>query len=123
MEVAERIGEQGYGVTVVDPRWVRPVPIELAGLARQHRLVVTLEDGVRAGGVGDAIASTLRDAGVAVPLRDFGVAAGFHPHGTRAEVLAALGLTAQDIARDVTEWAAQVESAGHPSNVGETAGA
>jgi 1-deoxy-D-xylulose-5-phosphate synthase len=118
MDVAERIGEQGYGVTVVDPRWVRPVPIELAGLARQHRLVVTLEDGVRAGGVGDAIASTLRDAGVAVPLRDFGVAAGFHPHGTRAEVLAALGLTAQDIARDVTEWAAQFDSAGHPSNVG-----
>ena len=48
--------------------------------------------------------STLRDAGVDVPLRDFGVPAGFHPHGSRAEILAALGLTAQDIARDVTEW-------------------
>jgi 1-deoxy-D-xylulose-5-phosphate synthase len=103
LEVAERLAEQGYGVTVADPRWVRPVPIELVGLAAQHRLVVTIEDGVRAGGVGDAVASALRDAGVDVPLRDFGVPAGFHPHGTRAEILTSLGLTAQDIAREVTE--------------------
>jgi 1-deoxy-D-xylulose-5-phosphate synthase len=109
MAVAGRVCEQGYGVTVVDPRWVRPVPIELAGLARAHRLVVTVEDGVRAGGVGDAVASILRDAGVDVPLRNFGVPAAFHPHGTRAEILAALGLTAQDIARDVTGWASGLE--------------
>ncbi len=70
---------------------------------------MTLEDGIRAGGVGEAVASTLRDAGVGVPLRDLGVPAGFHPHGSRAEILAALGLTAQDIARDVTEWVSQLE--------------
>ncbi|MEU4241423.1 1-deoxy-D-xylulose-5-phosphate synthase [Actinoplanes sp. NPDC026619] len=109
LDVADRLAEQGYGVTVVDPRWVRPVPIELIGLAGQHRMVVTLEDGVRAGGVGDAIASALRDSAVNVPLRDFGVPAGFHPHGSRAEILAALGLTAQDIARDVTEWVSRVD--------------
>ncbi|MBB4746537.1 1-deoxy-D-xylulose-5-phosphate synthase [Actinoplanes lobatus] len=110
LDTAERLTEQGYGVTVVDPRWVRPVPIELTGLAAQHRAVVTLEDGIRTGGVGDAVASALRDAGVATPLRDFGVPAGFHPHGTRAEILTALGLTAQDIARDVTEWASSLEA-------------
>ncbi|MDT5042837.1 MAG: 1-deoxy-D-xylulose-5-phosphate synthase [Actinoplanes sp.] len=109
MAVADRIAGQGYGVTVADPRWVRPVPVELAGLARQHRLVVTLEDGVRAGGVGDAVASMLRDRGVDVPLRDFGVPVGFHPHGTRAEILAALGLTAQEIAREVTEAVSRLE--------------
>jgi 1-deoxy-D-xylulose-5-phosphate synthase len=95
-------------VTVVDPRWVRPVPIELTGLAAQHRAVVTLEDGVRAGGVGDAVASALRDAGVATPLRDFGVPVGFHPHGTRAEILTALGLTAQDVARETTAWVSRL---------------
>jgi 1-deoxy-D-xylulose-5-phosphate synthase len=110
LEVAERLAEQGYGVTVADPRWVRPVPIELTGLAAQHRLVVTLEDGVRAGGVGDAVASSLRDAGVAVPLRDFGVPVGFHPHGTRAEILTALGLTAQDVAREVTETVSRLDA-------------
>ena len=51
-------------MTVVDPRWVRPVPVELVGLAAGHRLVVTVEDGVRTGGVGDAVAKALRDADV-----------------------------------------------------------
>ncbi|GAA1605764.1 1-deoxy-D-xylulose-5-phosphate synthase [Actinoplanes couchii] len=109
LDAAERIAEQGYGVTVVDPRWVRPVPIELTGLAAQHRLVVTVEDGVRAGGVGDAVASALRDAGVTTPLRDFGVPVGFHQHGTRAQILADLGLTAQDVAREVTATVSKLE--------------
>ena len=112
MEVADRIAEQGYGVTVVDPRWVRPVPIELTGLAAQHRLVVTLEDGVVAGGVGEAMAATVRDAGVPTPLRNVGIPVGFHPHGARAEVLAALGLTPQDISRHVVEWASQIDAVG-----------
>jgi 1-deoxy-D-xylulose-5-phosphate synthase len=104
VDVAVRLGEQGYGVTVVDPRWVRPVPVELVRMARDHRLVVTVEDGVRTGGVGDAIAKALRDADVWVPLRDVGIAQDWHRHGSRNEVLAALGLTAQDVARQVTEW-------------------
>jgi 1-deoxy-D-xylulose-5-phosphate synthase len=111
LEVADRLAGQGYGVTVVDPRWVRPVPVELAGLAARHRLVVTVEDGVRTGGVGEAVAAGLRDAHVDVPLRAIGVPAGFHPHGTRAEILGGLGLTAQDVARDVTEWVSGLDAA------------
>ncbi|HEX2772174.1 MAG TPA: 1-deoxy-D-xylulose-5-phosphate synthase [Micromonosporaceae bacterium] len=104
VEVAARVAEQGYGVTVVDPRWVRPVPQELVTLADRHRLVVTVEDGVRAGGVGDALAKAMRDADIRVPLRDLGVPGEWHPHGSRAQILADLGLTAQDVARDVTGW-------------------
>jgi 1-deoxy-D-xylulose-5-phosphate synthase len=44
-------------------------------------------------------------------VRSFGVPTGFHPHGSRAEVLASLGLTAQDVARDVTEWVSKLEEA------------
>lgn len=104
VDVAARVAEQGYGVTVVDPRWVRPVADELVALAAGHRLVVTVEDGVRTGGVGDAIAKALRDADVSVPLRDLGVPADWHPHGSRAQILADLRLTAQDVARDITGW-------------------
>jgi 1-deoxy-D-xylulose-5-phosphate synthase len=111
---AARVAGQGYGVTVVDPRWVRPVPGELVGLAREHRLVVTIEDGVRAGGFGDALARALRDAGVPVPLKDLGVAPGWHPHGSRAEILTDLGLTAQDLAREVTGWITALDGAGRP---------
>jgi 1-deoxy-D-xylulose-5-phosphate synthase len=109
LDVAERAAEQGIGVTVVDPRWVRPVGPELVELARAHRLVVTLEDGVRAGGVGTAIAQALRDADVEVPLRDLGVPVGWHPHGSRTEILADVGLTAQDVARNVIEWVSKLD--------------
>jgi 1-deoxy-D-xylulose-5-phosphate synthase len=111
VEAAARLVEQGYGATVVDPRWVRPVPVELVGLATAHRLVVTIEDGVRAGGVGDAVAKTLRDAGADVPLRDLGVEPDWYPHGTRPELLTDLGLTAQDVARTVTGWLAGIVAA------------
>jgi 1-deoxy-D-xylulose-5-phosphate synthase len=110
MQAAERIAEQGYGVTVVDPRWVRPVPIELTGLAAAHQVVVTVEDGIRSGGVGEAIAATLRDAGVPTPIHNVGVPVGFHPHGSRGELLTELGLTAQDVARDAIEWVSPQEA-------------
>ena len=106
LSAADRLADQGIGVTVVDPRWVVPVPPVLVDLARQHRLVVTVEDSGRHGGFGWALAAALRDAGVDVPLRDLGIPQRFLDHASRAEVLAELGLTAQDVARRVTEWAA-----------------
>lgn len=110
MQVAARVAEQGYGVTVVDPRWVRPIPPELVELAKGHRLVVTVEDGVRVGGVGDGLAQAMRDADVQVPLRDLGVPADWHPHGSRGQILADLGLTAQDVARDITGWISRLDT-------------
>jgi 1-deoxy-D-xylulose-5-phosphate synthase len=104
IEVAGRLAEHGYGVTVVDPRWVRPVPVELVGLGAKHRLVVVVEDGVRTGGVGSAIAQKLRDSGVDTPVHEIGVEPGWYPHGSRNEILADVGLTAQDVARRVTGW-------------------
>ncbi|HEX7189762.1 MAG TPA: 1-deoxy-D-xylulose-5-phosphate synthase [Actinomycetes bacterium] len=109
LEVAERCAQQGIGVTVVDPRWVKPVPEQVVRMAADHRCVVTVEDGVRAGGVGGAVAQALRDARVPTPLRDFGIPERFLDHGTRAEVLSDIGLTAQDIARDIVETVASLE--------------
>ncbi|WP_309113771.1 1-deoxy-D-xylulose-5-phosphate synthase [Saccharothrix sp.] len=104
VSAAQRLADQGIGVTVVDPRWVFPVSADLVTLAAQHKLVVTVEDGGRHGGFGWALAAALRDAGVDTPLRDLGIPQSFHQHGERAEVLADLGLTAQDVARRITEW-------------------
>ncbi|KRV48142.1 1-deoxy-D-xylulose-5-phosphate synthase, partial [Wenjunlia vitaminophila] len=101
VEVAGLLGAQGITATVVDPRWVKPVDEVLPGLAREHRVVVTVEDNVRTGGVGAAVAQVLRDAGVDVPVRDFGLPERFLDHGSRSEILAEVGLTAPDIARQV----------------------
>ncbi|GGP40212.1 1-deoxy-D-xylulose-5-phosphate synthase [Saccharothrix coeruleofusca] len=113
---AQRLADQGIGVTVVDPRWVFPVAPELVDMAAGHRLVVTVEDGGRHGGFGWALAAALRDADVATPLRDLAIPQTFHDHGERAEVLADLGLTAQDVARRITEWVVAAE----PAEMGAT---
>ncbi|TCP55235.1 1-deoxy-D-xylulose-5-phosphate synthase [Tamaricihabitans halophyticus] len=103
---ADRLAAQGIAVTVVDPRWVFPVPEVLTELAGRHRLVVTVEDSGRHGGFGSAFAQCLRDAGVSVPLCDLAVPQRFLAHGSRGEVLSEAGLTAQDVARRITEWVA-----------------
>jgi 1-deoxy-D-xylulose-5-phosphate synthase len=111
LDVADRAAAQGISVTVVDPRFVLPLDPAITELARRHRLVVTIEDGVRVGGVGARVAQTLADADVAVPVRTFGLPAAFLDHGTREEILASCGLTGQAIARAVTE----VITAGEPA--------
>ena len=109
LEVADRVGHHGIGVTVVDPGWVKPLPPELVELAMEHRLVVSVEDNSRVGGVGAALAQLLRDQEVDTPVRDFGIPPEFLAQGSRAEVLAAAGLTAQSIARRVVESVARRE--------------
>ncbi|MEV6286858.1 1-deoxy-D-xylulose-5-phosphate synthase [Kribbella sp. NPDC051770] len=103
VDVAERLGAQGFGVTVVDPRWVKPVAPELVELAAKHKFVVTIEDNGRVGGCGAAIAQAIRDAGVATPVRDFGIPQRFLDHAKRPAILQEIGLTGQELARDVIE--------------------
>ncbi len=105
LDVADRCARQGIGVTVVDPRWVKPVPAEIVRMAGEVRCVVVVEDGLR-GGVSGAVAQALRDARVPTPMRDFGIPLRFLDHAKRPEVLVEIGLTAQDIARDIVETVA-----------------
>jgi 1-deoxy-D-xylulose-5-phosphate synthase len=101
LRVAERLAAQGIGATVVDPRWVIPVAASIIELAGQHRLVVSIEDGIRVGGVGTRIRQELRAAGVDTAVDELGLPDEFLPHGSREEVLADVGLTDQQIARDI----------------------
>lgn len=108
LAVAERLRDQGIGVTVVDPRWVLPVPEVLGDLARAHKLVVTVEDNGVHGGIGSAVSAALRQAEIDVPCRDLGVPQEFQEHASRGEVLAEVGLTDQHIARQITGWIAAI---------------
>ncbi|WP_104111616.1 MULTISPECIES: 1-deoxy-D-xylulose-5-phosphate synthase [unclassified Arthrobacter] len=103
LDVANRIGAQGISSTVVDPRWVMPVPRSIVQLASQHRIVIVVEDGVRAGGVGSRIRQELRAAGIDTALNEVGLPVEFLDHGTRGQVLERVGLTAQRVAQDVVE--------------------
>ena len=106
LATAELLRNQGIGVTVVDPRWVLPVPEAIGDLARAHKLVVTVEDNGVAGGVGSAVSAALRRAEIDVPCRDVGLPQEFFAHASRGEVLAEVGLTDRNIARQITGWVA-----------------
>jgi 1-deoxy-D-xylulose-5-phosphate synthase len=121
--VARRAAAQGIGVTVVDPRWLSPLPGALAGLAAEHRLVVSLEDGVRVGGFGSRLAQHLRESGQNVPVLTFGLPGTFLPHGTRDEVLREAGLGEQELSRAVVEAIAQLPDPAPAPGTAATAGA
>ncbi|MEW9530292.1 1-deoxy-D-xylulose-5-phosphate synthase [Microbispora sp. NPDC049125] len=107
LEAADLLDAQGISATVVDPRWVKPLDRALVLAARAHKLVAVVEDNGRVGGVGDAVARLLRDADVDVPVRTFGIPQRFFDHAKRAKILGEIGLTAQDLAREITEAVAR----------------
>ncbi|WP_400998908.1 1-deoxy-D-xylulose-5-phosphate synthase [Agromyces sp. GXQ0307] len=102
LEVARKLEAQGIGATVVDPRWVVPVPESVVSLAGDYRIVVSIEDGIRVGGIGTRIRQDLREAGVDTAVTEVGLPDEFLDHGSRADILERVGLTPQHIARDVT---------------------
>ncbi|KQV24954.1 MULTISPECIES: 1-deoxy-D-xylulose-5-phosphate synthase [unclassified Microcella] len=101
LEVAERLAAQGIGATVIDPRWVVPVAGSIIDLARDHRIVVSIEDGIRVGGIGTRIRQELRAAGVDTAVDELGLPDEFLDHASRDEILEEVGLTPQAIARDL----------------------
>jgi 1-deoxy-D-xylulose-5-phosphate synthase len=101
LQVAERLAAQGIGATVVDPRWVVPVPNSIIELSREHRIVVTIEDGVRVAGIGTRIRQDLRAAGVDTAVTELGLPDEFLDHASRDQILEQVGLTPQQIARDL----------------------
>ncbi len=103
--VGARMAQQGIQATVADPVWALPVSADLVELCRRHDLVVTLEDNGVAGGLGTRVALELTHRGVRTPLHPIGIPQQFQEHGSRAQVLESLGLTAQAVAREVVELA------------------
>src|SRR6195952_4007047 len=101
LQVADRLSAQGIGATVIDPRWVVPVAGSVVELASQHRLVITIEDGIRVGGIGTRIRQELRAANVDTGVDELGLPDEFLEQGERDQILAEVGLTDQKIARDI----------------------
>ncbi|MEI3848338.1 MULTISPECIES: 1-deoxy-D-xylulose-5-phosphate synthase [unclassified Microbacterium] len=101
VDVAERLRAQGIGATVVDPRWVVPVQPSIVELAASHRLVITIEDGIRVGGIGTRVRQVLREAGIDTAVDELGVPDEFIDHASREQILEDAGLTPAKIAQDV----------------------
>lgn len=102
-EIAEQLKMQhGITPTVINPKFISGVDKELLdAVARAHKLVITLEDGIREGGYGQMIASYLGDREIAV--KNYGLEKKFYDNYRAADVLSELGITAEAITKDVIE--------------------
>jgi 1-deoxy-D-xylulose-5-phosphate synthase len=101
IEVAKLLSAHGIGTTVVDPRWVVPVPQSVLDLSAKHRLVVSIEDGIKVGGIGTRIRQNLREAQIDTAVTEIGVPDEFLEHATRGQIMERVGLTPQAISRDI----------------------
>ena len=104
VEAAAQTYREGVGVTVIDPRWVKPLPKSLITMAQRYKNVVVLEDGIKHGGIASTISEMFRDAQLNVPVHSIGLPLEFLEHAKRAEILEDLGITVQSIARSLVAW-------------------
>ena len=109
VEAASQVYREGVGVTVVDPRWVKPLPQSLVTMAQRYKSVVVIEDGIRHGGIASTVSELFRDAGLQVPIHSIGVPLEFLEHSKRNEVMQDLGITVQNIARSIVEWSSSLK--------------
>lgn len=104
LATAKALEAEGMNVTVVDPRWIVPVPHSIVALAADHDLVVTVEDGTIRGGIGSLINEVLTAAEVDTPFRRIAFPSYFPKHGSRGEVLAEASMDPESMTAQILEW-------------------
>ena len=114
VEAASQAYREGVGVTVIDPRWVKPLPKSLITMADRYKSVVVVEDGIAHGGIASALSEMFRTAGLDTPIHSIGVPLTFIEHSKRSEILSDLGMTAQNISREIVEWSSSTLRAEMP---------
>ena len=104
VEAAGQAYREGVGVTVIDPRWVKPLPKSLVTMAQRYKSVVVLEDGIKHGGIASTVSELFRESQLNVPVHSIGVPLTFLEHAKRSEILEDLGITVQNITRSLVAW-------------------
>ncbi len=112
VDAAAQAYREGVGVTVIDPRWVKPLPISaLTSLARRYSRVVVLEDGIKHGGIASSLSEAFREQSIDTPIHSIGVPLEFIEHSKRQEILEDLGITVQNVSRALVGWASLKQEA------------
>jgi 1-deoxy-D-xylulose-5-phosphate synthase len=103
LQAAQLLEEHGISATVADARFAKPIDAGLAAeLATEHELLVTVEEGVLAGGFGSAVWETLNDSGITAPrMLRVGLPDRYVTHGSPALLHAEVGYTPERIAERI----------------------
>jgi 1-deoxy-D-xylulose-5-phosphate synthase len=122
LEAADILAERGISATVADARFAKPIDAGLAAqLAAEHELLVTVEEGVLAGGFGSAVWERLSDAGLAPRILRVGLPDRFVTHGAPALLHREVGFTGARIAERIEAAVAGGPAGSRAALGGETA--
>jgi 1-deoxy-D-xylulose-5-phosphate synthase len=109
LEAADILADHDVTATVADARFAKPIDAGLAAqLAAEHELLVTVEEGVLAGGFGSAVWETLSDTGVAPRILRVGLPDRYITHGAPALLHHEVGFTGSRIAERIEAATAQL---------------
>ena len=105
LRVVHRLEEAGYHPTLVNLRFIKPLDTELIReLSRDHDLFVTIEENVRAGGVGEHIAAYVTYSQLPVKVLSFGIDDVYVKQGSIAVLRKAVGLDWETISEEVLRY-------------------
>ncbi len=105
VDAAAQAYREGVGVTVIDPRWVRPLPIStLARMSDRYSRIVVIEDGIKNGGISSALSDAFRELDIEIPIHSIGIPVEFFEHSKRNQILEDLGITVQSVSRQLVSW-------------------
>ncbi len=102
LEVSKELEKSGINTTIVDSRFLKPFDISLLKeLVATHSLIVTLEDNVLIGGMGDLINRIIHENSLDIELIKFGIPDKFITHGSISELDKEVGLDARSVSFNV----------------------
>ena len=108
LDAAVALAAQGWDVTVVNCRFLKPIDrATLEALAREHRLLVTIEDGTVVNGFGASLTGIVQASAPEVRVVALGVPDRTFEHAPRAQQLEEVGLTGPGIAARVRALATE----------------
>jgi len=104
LSAAEQLAAKGVEVSVVDPRFVKPLDVDLiCNMSTDSPLVVTAEENALQGGFGSSVLELLSDSGIMSPVVRIGIPDQYVEQGTQAELRALLGIDASGIVKKILE--------------------
>ena len=103
LAAADMLAERGIATRVVDMRWVKPLDVQAIQAAAETKLVVTVEEGVIAGGAGEGVLGEMARMALHTPALNLGIHDAFVTQGGVGQLLHEQGLDAEGIAASVEE--------------------
>lgn len=101
LKAAQVLQAEGYQVRVIDPVWSLPINPDLIAHVQDSSLLITVEDGLVSGGIGEAIATALHRENVEIPVLNLGIPKQFLNQANRGVLLGQFGLDSESIANSV----------------------